>query len=444
MDPSQARQGGPLIQSAADKALFSKVSWRLLPLLIVCYIISFIDRINIGFAQLQMKQTLTFSDEAYAFGAGIFFLGYFLFEVPSNLMLEKIGARKTLLRIMFCWGIVASAMMYVQTPTQFYILRFLLGAFEAGFFPGIILYLTFWYPSARRGQIIATFMTGTAIAYLLAGPSSGAIMKYMDGFLGHYGWQWLFLVQGLPASFLGIIAYFYLKDRPEDASWLTAAEKTTLRSHLDNDKQCVECASHGSLGALLRDPKVYTLSLIYAVFLGATYAMLFWTPTLIKSWGVTDLFWIGMASSLPAVFGIVGMVLVGRSSDKQRERRWHFMFSTAIAAAGVLTTVVTQGSLIGSLAGLCLVGIGQSAMTPIFFAAVSEYVPKKTAAGGIALISSLGNLGPFVTPSIVASINSATGTPVTSMILVAILWIAAGLMLTFILRPAPATRFAMA
>jgi len=439
MDPSQARQSGPIVQTAADKALFSKVSWHLLPLLIICYIISFIDRINIGFAQLQMKQTLTFSDEAYAFGAGIFFLGYFLFEVPSNLMLEKIGARKTLLRIMFCWGIVASAMMYVQTPTQFYILRFLLGAFEAGFFPGIILYLTFWYPSARRGQIIAVFMTGTAIAYLLAGPTSGAIMKYMDGFLGHHGWQWLFVVQGLPASILGIIAFFYLKDKPEDASWLNASEKTALRGHLDNDKQCVESASHGSLGALLRDPKVYTLSLIYAVFLGATYAMLFWTPTLIKSWGVTDLFWIGMASSLPAVFGIVGMVLVGRSSDKQRERRWHFMFTTAIAAAGVLTTVATQGSLVGSLAGLCLVGIGQSAMTPIFFAAVSEYVPKKTAAGGIALISSLGNLGPFVTPSIVASINKATGTPVASMILVAVLWIVAGLMLTFILRPAPAS-----
>jgi MFS family permease len=444
MDPSQVRQGGPVIQSAADKALFSKISWHILPLLIVCYIIAFIDRINIGFAQLQMKQTLTFSDEAYAFGAGIFFLGYFLFEVPSNLMLEKIGARKTLLRIMFCWGIVASAMMYVQTPLQFYVLRFLLGAFEAGFFPGIILYLTFWYPSARRGQVIAVFMTGTAIAYLLAGPMSGAIMKYLDGALGHYGWQWLFVVQGLPATFLGIFAFFYLKDRPEEANWLSPAEKTALRSHFENDIQCVECASHGSFGALLRDPKVYTLSLIYAVFLGATYAMLFWTPTLIKSWGISDLFWIGMASSVPALFGIVGMVLIGRSSDRKRERRLHFLFTTAIAAAGVLVTILTQGNLIGSLAGLCLVGIGQSAMTPIFFAAVSEYIPKKTAAGGIALISSLGNLGPFVTPSIVASINSATGTPVASMVLVIALWLAAGAMLTYVLRPAPATQFAIA
>ena len=444
MDPSQVRQGGPVIQTAADKALFSKVNWHLLPLLIVCYIISFIDRINIGFAQLQMKQTLTFSDEAYAFGAGIFFLGYFLFEVPSNLMLEKIGARKTLLRIMFCWGIVASAMMYVQTPTQFYVLRFLLGAFEAGFFPGIILYLTFWYPSARRGQVIAIFMTGTAIAYLLAGPTSGAIMKYMDGFLNHHGWQWLFVVQGLPASFLGIVAFFYLKDRPEDASWLSASEKTALRGHLDNDKQCVEGASHGSLGALLRDPKIYVLSFIYCVFLGASYAMLFWVPTLIKSWGVVDVFWIGMASALPALFGIVGMVLIGRSSDAHRERRWHFMLSTSLAAAGVLMTILTQGNLVGSLAGLCLMSIGQSAMTPIFFAAVSEYVPRKTAAGGIALISSLGNLGPFVTPSLVASINSATGTQVTSLAVVMTLWIAAGAILTFVLRPAPTPQLALA
>lgn len=269
-------------------------------------------------------------------------------------------------------------------------------------------------------------------------------MKYMDGFLNHHGWQWLFVVQGLPASFLGIVAFFYLKDRPEDASWLSASEKTALRGHLDNDKQCVEGASHGSLGALLRDPKIYVLSFIYCVFLGASYAMLFWVPTLIKSWGVVDVFWIGMASALPALFGIVGMVLIGRSSDAHRERRWHFMLSTSLAAAGVLMTILTQGNLVGSLAGLCLMSIGQSAMTPIFFAAVSEYVPRKTAAGGIALISSLGNLGPFVTPSLVASINSATGTQVASLAVVMTLWIAAGAILTFVLRPAPTPQLALA
>lgn len=445
MASNQSRPSGTAtVTSTADKALFSKVDWHLLPLLIICYMIAFIDRINIGFAQLQMKQTLTFSDEAYAFGAGIFFLGYFLFEVPSNLMLEKIGARRTLLRIMFCWGIVAAAMMYVQTPAQFYILRFLLGAFEAGFFPGIILYLTYWYPSVQRGRVIAMFMTGTAIAYLIAGPSSGAIMKYMDGLLSHHGWQWLFLVQGLPASILGIIAFFYLKDRPEDANWLNTEEKSRLRDQLDNDVQCVAGATHGSLWALLRDPKIYTLSLIYAVFLGASYAMLFWAPTLIKSWGVEDVFWIGMASAVPAIFGMIGMVLIGRSSDLRRERRWHFVLSTVLGAGGVLLALLMHGNLVGSLVGLCVMSIGQSAMTPIFFAAVSEYIPKKTAAGGIALISSLGNLGPFVMPSIVARLVGATGSQSASLALVVILWLLAGLMLAAILRPAESPRLAIA
>ena len=207
------------------EAVYSKVSWRIMPLLVICYIIAYLDRINIGYAQLQMKQTLPFSDAVYGLGAGIFFIGYFLFEVPSNLMLEKIGARKTLLRIMFCWGIVATGMMFVQTPTQFYVLRFLLGAFEAGFFPGMILYMTYWYPPARRGQMIAIFMTATTVAGVIAGPLCGGIMKWMDGVNGWHGWQWLFLVQGLPASVLGIVAFFYLQDKPEDAHWLDAARR---------------------------------------------------------------------------------------------------------------------------------------------------------------------------------------------------------------------------
>lgn len=447
MNPVQIQQsghGGSAAATAADDALFSKVSWHLLPLLIICYIIAFLDRINIGFAQLQMKQTLPFSDEAYALGAGIFFLGYFLFEVPSNLMLERIGARKTLLRIMFCWGIVASAMMFVQTTTQFYVLRFLLGAFEAGFFPGIILYLTYWYPSARRGRCVAIFMTGTALAYLIAGPLSGAIMKYMDGVLNHSGWQWLFVVQGLPASLLGLIAYFYLKDRPEDAGWLTPSEKIALRNHLDNEAHVVETASHGSLWALLRDPRIYTMSFVYALLLGATYTMIFWMPTLIKGWGVADVLMIGLLSSIAPLFGIVGMILIGRSSDKNLERRKHLFFCAVLCALGLSITIITQGNLVGSLAGLCLMSIGQSAVTPILFAGISEYLPKKTVAGGIALISSLGNLGPFMMPSITTWINTTTGTPVNSMYLVVTLYLLSGLILLYVFRPATSVRLAMA
>ena len=429
-----------------DEALFSKVSWHLLPLLIVCYVIAFLDRVNIGFAQLQMKQSLTFSDAAYAFGAGVFFLGYFLFEVPSNLLLEKIGARKTLLRIMFCWGIVASAMMFVQTPTQFYILRFLLGAFEAGFFPGIILYLTYWYPAARRAKAIATFMTGATIAYLLAGPVSGAILKYMDGVGGHYGWQWLFVLQGLPASFLGIFAFFYLKDKPEQANWLTPAEKAALRNHIDNDAHAVPTASHGSFWALLRDPKVYTMSIAYFLLLGATYVMVFWTPTLIKSWGIADLFIVGLLTSVGPLFAIIGMVLIGRSSDRHMERRWHFFLCASLVALGAFIVTLTLGNVPASLVGLTVLTIGQSSATPIFFAACSEYLPKKTAAGGIALISSLGNLGPFVMPSITTWINTTTGSPVYSLYLMMALWISSALVLLVVLRPAAAgrSRFATA
>ena len=303
--------------------LFSKIGWRILPFLILCYMIAFLDRINIGYAQLQMKQTLTFSDATYGFGAGIFFVGYFLFEVPSNLLLERIGVRKTLLRIMFTWGIVACAMAFVQTPLQFYVARFLLGALEAGFFPGIILYLTYWYPSARRGQIIAMFMTATAIASVIAGPLSGATMKYFNDIEGWHGWQWLFISQGLPASILGLAAYFYLQDKPEDAKWLSTEEKTALRFQLDHDHKDVESAHHAGFFQMLKDPKVYGLAFTYFLLLGATYTMVFWIPTLIKSWGVADLLHVGLLATLPQIAGIIGTILMGRHSDKIRERRWH-------------------------------------------------------------------------------------------------------------------------
>ena len=418
------------------ESVYSKVGWRIMPLLIICYIIAFLDRINIGYAQLQMKQTLPFSDAVYGLGAGIFFVGYFLFEVPSNLMLEKIGARKTLLRIMFCWGIVATGMMFVQTPTQFYVLRFLLGAFEAGFFPGVILYLTFWYPPARRGQMIALFMTATTIASVLAGPVCGAIMKWMDGINGWHGWQWLFLVQGLPASVLGIVAFFYLDDKPEDAKWLEAREKTVLRDHLEHDKGLVAGASHGSMWQMLKDPKVYSLALVYFLLLGATYTMVFWLPTLIKSWGIADLFLIGIYAAIPNIFGIIGMVLIGRSSDRTKERRWHFAACALIAATGLAMTIVTQGNFIGSMVGLCIATVGIASATPLFFTITSEYLSKAAAAGGIALISSLGNLGAAVSPSVTGAINAATGNPANSMYLVIALYLVAAVLLLRSVRAA--------
>jgi len=416
--------------------LFSKISWRILPFLMLCYVIAFLDRINIGYAQLQMKQTLTFSDATYGFGAGIFFIGYFLFEVPSNLLLERIGVRKTLLRIMLTWGIVSTAMAFVQTPMQFYIVRFLLGALEAGFFPGIILYLTYWYPSARRGQIIAMFLAATAIASVIAGPLSGGTMKYFNDIGGWYGWQWLFISQGIPASILGLVAYFYLQDRPEDAKWLSAEEKTTLRFQLDHDHKDVESASHAGFFQMLKDPKVYGLAFTYFLLLGATYTMVFWIPTLIKSWGVADLFHVGLIATLPQIAGIIGTILMGRHSDKVRERRWHYATCVAVAALGLSLTTFAQGNLLASIAGLTLAGVGVVSATPLFFTTITEYLSRASAAGGIALISSLGNLGPAAAPSVTGYITATTGSPLNSTYLVVGAYLLSGLLLLLIVHPA--------
>jgi D-galactonate transporter len=393
------------------------VTWRLIPFLFLCYVVAFLDRINIGYAQLQMKQTLPFSDAVYGLGAGIFFIGYFLFEVPSNLMLAKVGARRTLLRIMFCWGIVAAAMMFVSTPTMFYVLRFLLGVFEAGFFPGVLLYLTYWYPNARRGRIIALFMSATAIAGILAGPLSGGIMKYMDGMNGWAGWQWLFLLQGLPATLLGIVAFFYLQDKPEDARWLSPAEKAIVRAELDSD-QHAGSASHGSFWQLLRDPKVYVMSLIYFLLLGAAYAIIFWVPTVIRSWGVTDMLQIGLYAAIPNLLGAIAMVLVARHSDAKMERRWHLIGCVLLASVGMLLTVMVKGNLALSLACLSLAVVGVASATPIFFTIPTAYLAPASAAAGLALISSLGNLGAAVSPSLTGLITARTGNPLDSMFLV--------------------------
>ena len=422
-------------KGAVDR-LFSKISWRILPFLMICYVIAFLDRINIGYAQLQMKQTLTFSDATYGFGAGIFFIGYFLFEVPSNLLLERIGVRKTLLRIMFTWGIVACAMAFVQTPVQFYTARFLLGVLEAGFFPGIILYLTYWYPSARRGQIIAMFMTATAIASVIAGPLSGATMKYFNDIDGWHGWQWLFISQGLPASILGLVAYFYLHDKPEDAKWLSAQEKTALRFQLDHDHKDVESASHAGFFQMLKDPKVYGLAFTYFLLLGATYTMVFWIPSLIKSWGVADLFHVGLLATLPQIAGIIGTILMGRHSDKTRERRWHYVACVAVAAIGLLAITFSHGGLLASIMGLTLAGLGFISATPLFFTTTTEYLSKASAAGGIALISSLGNLGPAVAPSVTGYITAATGSSLYSTYLIVGAYLLSGLLLLKIVRAA--------
>ncbi|MGE8352906.1 MAG: MFS transporter [Pseudomonas protegens] len=420
--------------------LYAKIRWRLLPLLMLCYMIAFLDRVNIGYAQLQMKQTLPFGDAVYGLGAGIFFIGYFLFEVPSNLMLKRSGVRRTLLRIMFCWGLVAAAMMFVSTPLQFYILRFLLGAFEAGFFPGVILYFTYWFPAPRRGQVIAIFMTAAAVAGLIAGPVSGSILKYLNGVAGLNGWQWMFVIQGLPASVLGVVAFLYLQDSPEQARWLNSREQRLLKEDMAQDLKNARHKSQDSLAQMFRDPKIYLLSLAYFMFLGATYMLVFWMPSLIQGWGIRDLLLVGLITAVPNIVGIGGMVLIGWHSDKQRERRWHFVGSMAVAAFGLAIITLLNGHLLMSVAALCVAYVGIKAGTPLFFALVSEYLSVAATAGGIAFISSLGNLGPAVTPWLNGVINSHTGGHVSSMYLGIVMYLLAGALVLITARTTRAPR----
>ena len=419
----------PRPTASSIDALFSKISWRILPILLIAYMIAYLDRVNIGYAQLQMKQTLSWGDAVYGLGAGVFFLGYFLFEVPSNMLLEKIGARKTLLRIMVCWGGIAAAMAFVQTPTQFYVARFLLGVFEAGFFPGIILYFTYWYPSARRGQVIATFMSATTIVSVITGPLCGAMLKYFHGVNGWHGWQWLFLLQGLPAVLLGALIWLLLEDKPADAKWLSASEKKQVLDSLAPDTAHTAAAPPRKT---VRDPNVWLLALTYFFLLGATYTMVFWLPSLIQSWGVKDMLTIGLLAAIPNAFGVAGMILIGRSSDKRRERRWHFAACVGLAAAGLAVTTLLTGNLTGSLVALCFASIGIAAATPLFFTQVCEYLSPAVAAVGIALISSFGNLGPAIAPTINGLITQRTGSTAYSMVLVVALYLLAGALLLFI------------
>lgn len=436
----------PSAASAAfTQAVFRKINWRLMPLLLICYAVAYLDRINIGYAQLQMRQTLDFSDAVYGLGAGIFFIGYLLFEVPSNLMLEKIGARKTLLRIMLCWGLVAAAMAFVSTPTQFYVARFLLGAFEAGFFPGIILYLTYWYPADRRARMIAIFMCATTLAALSAGPLSGAIMKYFNGYGGLVGWQWLFLIEGLPAAVLGVVAFVVLRDSPEQAPWLKEAEKRCVREAMARSPSTVGSAAHGSLRHMLADPRIYLLSLAYACLLASTMGLTFMAPSLIRSWGVQDLVEIGWYTGLPNLLGLVGMIVIGGHSDRHGERRWHYAFCIALAMLGVGLSTLVEGSALLKVSVMAVSYIGIAGATPLFFTSVTEYLPKSVAAGGIALISSLGNLGPAASPSVMAYLNAQSGGMTQSLYFVVLSWLASGVLLMLTLRapgaktPVPAT-----
>jgi sugar phosphate permease len=376
-----------------------------MPLLFACYVAAYLDRVNVGFAKLQMLGDLHFSETVYGLGAGIFFIGYFLFEVPSNIILHKVGARVWIARVMVTWALISAGMVFVHSPTVFYVLRFLLGVAEAGLFPGVILYLTYWYPSRRRGSIIALFMTGIPIAGVIGGPLSGWILSALSGVQGLAGWQWMFLIEAVPSLVLGAVVLGFLDNGIDRASWLTGDEKATLRHNIDRDGQ--EAASH-SLRDGFTNPRVWQLCGIYFFFIMGLYGVGFWLPTLIKGTGVSDPLVIGLLTVLPYAAAAAGMVICGRMSDAARERRWHIVIPGVLGTAGWLVSIWFAKDVVVAEIALTVATTGVLVTLAQFWCLPTSVLAGAAAASGIAVINSVGNLAGFVSPYAVGWIIDAT------------------------------------
>jgi MFS family permease len=417
--------------SAFDSQLFRKVTLRFVPLLFVCYVFNYMDRTNIGFAQLQMRTDLRLSDVAYGFGAGMFFVSYSLFALPSNILLTKIGARKTIFGSLFGWGLTSSATMLIHTPLEFYALRFLLGVVEAGFFPGIIYYFGEWYPSDRRANVIGIFTSATVVAGITSGLMSGAIMTYLNGFSGLRGWQWMFLIEGLPSAAMGIAVLYYLDDRPEEANWLSDQEKRALLTSLKQDSASTKTSR--TLKKALTDWHVYLLGLIYFLAVYGTFVLAFWQPQLIQGFGVSSVMAIGIYSTIPPIAAVIAKIYVGYHSDRKKELRWHFAVPALAGALGFSLTVLLPHNPVWGIACLTLATAGVHGCIPIIWAAPGQYLSGMGAAGGIAVISMMGTMSGAVGPVLLGVIKGATGNFSYGMYsLSAILILAAGLMLAFV------------
>jgi ACS family tartrate transporter-like MFS transporter len=376
-------------------AAAARIRRRLVPFLFLLYIVAYLDRINVGFAALQMNEVLGFSAEVYGLGAGIFFLSYTLFEIPSNIILAKVGARRWIARIMITWGLASAAMMFVHDAASFYALRFVLGAAEAGFFPGIIYHLTRWVPARERARTVASFMTAVVTAGIIGGPLSGALLS-MDGAGGLAGWQWMFLIEGIPATLLGIVVLFVLDDSPADARWLTAEEKTALIASLDQEARPDAGRAHRVSDAL-RHPWVWVLALVYFVVPVALYAFGFFLPQILRATFAGTPLQIGVLSAIPYLAGAIGMVVTSRHSDRTGERRWHVALAAALAGLSLIGTAFVQG-LGPSIVLLSIAMLGIASMFGPFWTLATSFVHGVGAAAGIALINSIGNIGGFVGP----------------------------------------------
>jgi MFS family permease len=407
---------GASIIDIDSERVYAKITRRLVPFLFLCYICAYLDRVNVGFAKLQMSDALGFSDAVYGLGAGIFFIGYFLFEIPSNLLLHRYGARRCISRIMILWGIISISMLWVETPAMFYFLRFLLGAAEAGFFPGVILYLTYWFPLSRRGRVVALFATAVAIASVIGAPLSSYIMQAMDGVRAWAGWQWLFFLEGLPSVVFGIAAFLYLDDRVADARWLTEAEKARIAADLATD---IKHVTHTGILEALQAPRVWLMSGIYFAFVMGLYGLNFWLPTIVRDLGYESLITIGYVSAIPFGAAAISMVIVGRSADRHQERRWHIVIPALLGAVGLAASVMLSGTPVLAIAALTLATCGVLSALPQCWSLATTFLGGGAAAAGIALINSFGNLSGFVGPYAIGWIKDATGDTANGVYLLA-------------------------
>lgn len=393
---------------------YAKVFWRLIPFLMLCYVIAYLDRVNVGFAKLQMSQDLGFSEAVFGLGAGVFFLGYFLFEVPSNLLLQRVGARLWIARIMVTWGILSAMFMFVETPTGFYILRFLLGVAEAGFYPGVILYLTYWYPAQRRARIIALFMSAIPVAGIFGNPLSGWIMEAFQGVHGLQGWQWMFVIEAIPAIVIGFVTVAYLDNGIASAKWLNEDEKRVLSRAIEVDQSLSGTQRH-SLRGIFADRRVWWMCLIYFTFVAGQYGLTFWMPTLVRSTGVSSALHIGLLSAIPFLCAIMVMNLLGHSADRHRERRWHLIVPALAGAVGFTAAAAFADNTTLSLVFLSLAAAGVLSCAPLFWSLPTAFLSGTAAAAGIALVNSVGNLAGFVSPYMIGYLKDMTRSTQTGM-----------------------------
>lgn len=377
-------------------ALLARISWRLLPFLLLMYVMAFLDRANVGFAKQAFQADTGIGDAAFALGAGIFFVGYAVLEVPSNLLMHRLGARLWMCRIMVSWGLVSAAMMFAHTETTFYVLRFLLGVAEAGFFPGVILYLTYWFPSSQRAQAMGFFYFGAPLAFILGSPLSGLLLE-LDGMAGWHGWQWMFAVEGLLAVAVGIWAYFYLNDRPADAKWLDAGDRALITGILDQEDHEKASHGHGLMAAMLQ-PAVLYLALIYLLIQGSVYGVVFYLPTLVAGLlGAKVGLLVGLVSAVPWLCALLAAWLIPGYADRTQKRRAIAAMTLVMAAAGMALSVGAGSPLFG-VVGLCFAAAGFIAVQPVFWTFPASHLSGAAAAGGIALINSLGAVGGFIAP----------------------------------------------